>query len=142
MTTLQLLELAEIQPLEALGGAKSIRNREEFSRKVADHARMRLVWCWILLMTFVAVCLGGLAFAFILPEMIKKGLMSFLGGSSLVAWLGLTVRAINSYSEDRMTLLVLEHGTNAQVAEYIEALLDAKRKKAARTGGQKRRGQS
>jgi hypothetical protein len=96
---------------------------------------VRLVWCWILVALIVVICVGGLLFAFLRPEQVSKGLLAFLGGPTLLALLGLAARTIHVYSEDRMTLLVLEHGTNAQVADYIDTVREAKRRAVAKTRG-------
>ena len=141
MTTLHLLELAEIAPIEVLGGAKTVRNREQLSQKVAAHARLRLAWCWILVALIVGICASGLGLAWNCPAAMGKGLLAFLGGPTLLALLAFGARAVKDYSEDRMTLLVLEHGSNAQVADYIEVLIDAKRRQASRSTT-KRRGAS
>ena len=138
MTTLNLLEAAEISPGDVLGG-KTLRNRDAFNDKVAAHARLRLAWCWIVVALIVGICASGLALAWSCPVAMSKGLLAFLGGPTLVAILAFGARAMKDYSDDRMTLLVLEHCTDAQVAEYIELLIDAKRKHAVKPAAKRRR---
>lgn len=129
MKTLDILATAQFNASDNLGGGRRVVNREELERQIAKHRRLRLIWVIIILLSIVAVIGGSLALALARPEQVTQGLLPYMGGSTFIALLELGRRQAKEYFEGDLPLLVLRHGSNRQVAEFIDATLSSLREK-------------
>ena len=128
MKTLDILDTAEISPLGSMGGGRKVRNRDDLVKKLAIHRRVRLIWIGAILFMILGIFIFGIWQSITNPVQDTKGLVPYLGGSTFfIALLKFGYSMVKDYAEGDLPLLVLEHGTDSQVAEFLDALKEAQR---------------